>query len=95
MSAMRAKETRYVDATTSLVVGTQEIAELLEVKPATVSQWKFRKILPPPDYPLRCGDVWLRHTIERWARVTNRWTRGDDAVNLHVPEGWIPPEGGS
>ena len=59
-----------IDPFKSLILGSMEVAVLLDVRPGTVSQWKFRKLLPDPDYTLHCGDVWMRSTIERWARLT-------------------------
>lgn len=82
----------YTDPYSSLVLGTAEIAILLDVQVGTVSQWKFRNLLPKPEYRLRCGDLWTRHSIERWARVTGRWVLEDGvAAELHMPEGWTPP----
>ena len=82
----------FTDPYTSLMLGAAEIAILLDVQPGTVSQWKFRRILPEADYVLHCGDLWTRHTIERWARMTGRWELPDGAsADLHIPEGWVPP----
>jgi predicted DNA-binding transcriptional regulator AlpA len=57
------------------VVGVAEIAERLEVKVTTVYQWRQRKLLPEPDYPLGMGPAWKWSTIEEWARETRRLTR--------------------
>lgn len=49
------------------------IAERLEVPKNTVNVWRFRKVLPDPDYPLAVGPVWEWATIEEWAKRTNRY----------------------
>ncbi len=54
------------------IVGRQEIADRLRVQPRTVSQWKWRQVLPKADFRLAGGDVWLWETIRDWARDTDR-----------------------
>ena len=54
------------------LLGVAEIGRLLGVKAATVSQWRQRGLLPPPDLTVARADLWLRSTIEQWARETGR-----------------------
>lgn len=48
------------------LMGIAEIAEALNQKRGTVSQWHRRGKLPPPDATLKMGAVWRAETIERW-----------------------------
>jgi hypothetical protein len=54
------------------IMGTQEIAALLQVQPATVSQWRHRRLLPAPWRTVSGTPLWLRATVEEWARETER-----------------------
>lgn len=53
-----------------------QIADLLAVKPGTVSQWDKRGLLPPPAVVWRMGRVWNRRTILEWAADTGRLPPG-------------------
>jgi len=55
-------------------IGVNEIAVLLDVKPATVSQWGVRKNLPPIDAMVSGGStkLWRIETILNWASSTGR-----------------------
>jgi predicted DNA-binding transcriptional regulator AlpA len=48
------------------IVGITEIAQLLGLKHATVTNWHRRGHMPAPDAQLSFGPVWRRSTIERW-----------------------------
>jgi len=54
------------------LVGPREIARLLGVRPATVEQWRYRRVLPAPEWIVSSHPVWRRTTIEAWARDTGR-----------------------
>ena len=54
------------------VVGPAEIAEMLDVRPSTVYQWRTRGILPPPDMQVSRQDAWWTTTIQGWAAETGR-----------------------
>lgn len=54
------------------LVGAQEIAHRLGVAVATVHQWRYRSLLPKPDWRLAMGDVWRWESIEEWAKMTGR-----------------------
>jgi len=55
------------------IIGLREIADLLNVKPRTPHIWKYRDLLPEPDYELiNCSAAWNRSTIILWAAETNR-----------------------
>ncbi len=56
----------------NLPVGTKEIAEFLGVQRATVQQWGFRRLLPPPDFEVNGQRAWKMSTIARWAVDTDR-----------------------
>ncbi len=53
-------------------LGIGEIAALLKVKPGTVDQWRYRKVLPEPDLTVSGVPMWWAPTIESWARATGR-----------------------
>lgn len=55
------------------LVGTEEIAEVLQVERRTVNVWKQRGRLPEPYAVISGTPIWLRDEIEAWARETNRW----------------------
>ncbi len=73
-------------------VGVSEIAVLLDVKPATVSQWGVRKNLPPVDAVVNSGNtrLWRIDTILNWASATGRNNREladcDSAIILVMKE---------
>lgn len=48
------------------------VAELAGVKVETVHQWRWRKLLPPPDVSLRRGPLWYETTIRHWLEETGR-----------------------
>lgn len=54
------------------LVSSAEIAQHLRVKKETVHAWRYRGILPAPDFDLAVGPVWLWSTIEEWAKETGR-----------------------
>ena len=55
-------------------VGVNEVAEILNVEPATVSTWKSRKLMPKVDALLNKGTtrIWRIETILEWANATGR-----------------------
>jgi hypothetical protein len=71
------------------IVGLQEIAELLEVETRTPHAWKYRKLLPPPDYDSINGLIaWDRYTVIEWAARTGRLpdSLAKEAKGIEVPE---------
>jgi hypothetical protein len=54
------------------LVGIAEIADRLGVERDTVHKWRYRRLLPAPDYRLAVGPVWEWDTIDRWAKATGR-----------------------
>jgi ParB/RepB/Spo0J family partition protein len=54
------------------MVGMTEIAQLLEVKPATVAQWRQRGIFPDPDRILSGAPLWWESTVLEFAERTGR-----------------------
>ena len=58
-------------------IGVTEIATLLDVKKATVSQWLQRNVLPKPDASVNGGrtKIWKMQTIVKWANATGRNNR--------------------
>lgn len=57
------------------LVSSKEIADMLGVKHTTVHRYRQRGTLPEPYVVLACGPIWLRSTIDHWARFERR-TRG-------------------
>lgn len=55
-------------------LGVNEIGEVLGVKPATVSQWQQRNVLPLPDASINKGrtKLWKTKTVIDWANATGR-----------------------
>jgi DNA-directed RNA polymerase specialized sigma subunit len=55
-------------------LGVTEIAQVLGVKKATVSQWLQRNILPKPDASVNGGrtKIWKLKNIIDWANATGR-----------------------
>lgn len=55
------------------ILGTTEIADLLEVAKETPARWNTRGVLPPPVCKVSGYiPVWYRHDILVWAHRTNR-----------------------
>ena len=49
------------------LLGTQELAALLGIKPRTISAYLARGIvLPAPCARLACGPIWARRDVEAW-----------------------------
>ena len=63
---------KYDNLTMPLCVS--EIANLLNVKPDTVSAWQLRGIFPKPDAYINDKNtrVWKLQTVFDWARATGR-----------------------
>lgn len=57
---------------TSIPIGIHEIADLLDVKRATVDQWRSRGILPPPEGQISGNPWWWENLILKWAKSTGR-----------------------
>ena len=60
--------------TDRLLVDITAIAERLKVPKDTVNKWRFRGLLPEPDYDLVVGPIWEWATIKEWAKRTGRLT---------------------
>jgi hypothetical protein len=56
------------------LVDITAIAERLNVPKDTVNKWRFRNLLPEPDYDLAVGPVWEWETIREWAVRTGRYS---------------------
>lgn len=61
------------------LLGLIEVAELLAVQVPTAYRWRSRGLLPPSEYLLSGSPIWLRSTIEEWARTTGRWPADPEA----------------
>lgn len=55
------------------LVGTEEIAAMLEVERRTVNVWKQRGRLPDPFATISGTPIWLRADVVAWAKSTDRW----------------------
>lgn len=60
------------DAPVPDLVGTAEIAELLDVSRQRVHQLVTRPDFPKPIAKLAAGMIWERLDVQRWARETGR-----------------------
>jgi hypothetical protein len=66
-------------------LGVAEVAELLGVKDRTVHMWKYREIMPSPDWPeVNRSHAWRRGTILAWAAATNRLRSPEVAAQWSV-----------
>ena len=58
------------------ILGTDEVAELLDVQKGTVRKWRTRRPrtvpFPEPAVQLTMGPVWLREDVEKWGLATGR-----------------------
>lgn len=61
----------------SMPLGVNEIANLLNVKPDTVSSWQLRNVFPKPDAYINDMKtrVWKLQTVFDWAKATGRNNR--------------------
>lgn len=66
------------------LLGVREVADFLDVKPRTVNQWVFRRLLPEPDVALHATSLWKRSTILRWAGDTGRLSRSVLRVEYEI-----------
>lgn len=48
------------------------IAKQLGVPKDTVNKWRWRGVLPEPDFDLDVGPIWYWETVREWAERTNR-----------------------
>jgi hypothetical protein len=53
-------------------VDLQAIADRLEVPKDTVNKWRYRGLLPAPDFPQLANPVWEWETVRLWAEATGR-----------------------
>lgn len=51
-------------------VGLAEIAIRLKVRRSTVDQWKFRGLMPPPQWTIGGSPAWSWRRIRKWASDT-------------------------
>ena len=59
-------------------VGPAEIADRLGVREATIRQWKWRGLMPPPRTTISGVPLWDWPVVERWAAKTGRLSGGTD-----------------
>lgn len=52
------------------LVGPDEIARRLKVKPGTVAIWGRRGLLPEPEWTISRIPVWTWSVIEQWSKET-------------------------
>ena len=73
------------------LLGLMEIADLLGVQHETCHRWRFRGIMPEPDWTVSGTPVWERATITAWARETGRLTKAGPQVLAARPAGRAAP----
>ena len=54
------------------LVGIREIADRLGVRTQTASAWRYRGLLPEPEWEVSGRAVWRWKVIRRWADQTGR-----------------------
>ena len=54
------------------LVDIEAVAQRLDVQRQTVRMWRYRDLLPKPEWMLNGGPVWRWATIEKWAKETGR-----------------------
>src|SRR4051812_41769137 len=69
-----------VTSRTATPVGAVEIAALLDVRRATVDQWRQRNLLPQPEWVVGGRPAWRESTILEWAQRTGRPTSLEKSV---------------
>lgn len=67
-----AKLVKERDRASTDLVGVQEAAEILKVKPDLVSTWMRREKMPEPLARLSAGPVWSREQIVDWKKSLPR-----------------------
>lgn len=53
----------------TMVVGAVEIAQRLDVKTNTVTNWKYRHVMPEPRWTVSGLPAWWWPEVEAWARA--------------------------
>lgn len=53
-------------------VGTLDIADRLGVKKETVAMWRYRGLMPEPQWSVSKQPAWNWPDIEQWAKETGR-----------------------
>jgi len=59
------------------LVGIVEIAARLAVDRGTVDKWRWRGVLPDPDWVVSGTPVWRWSTVRMWATMTGRLPDGE------------------
>jgi hypothetical protein len=54
------------------IVDMEEVARRLGVKKETVRMWRYRQLVPEPEWVFGDQPVWRWATIRKWARETGR-----------------------
>lgn len=54
------------------IVDVGDIAERLGVKQSTVHVWRYRNLLPEPEWDISGQPAWRWVTIRKWAEQTGR-----------------------
>lgn len=62
----------YLAVVACTPVGVAEIAQRLDVRGQTVAMWRYRRLMPKPEWTVSGQPCWNWTTIEEWARRTGR-----------------------
>lgn len=61
------------------------IAKRLGVPIGTVHKWRYRGVLPEPDYPQLRSPIWEWETIEQWALARMKKIHQAEATGAPLP----------
>ena len=77
------------------LIGLKEMAPLFGIQPHTTAMWRYRGLLPEPDYEISGSPIWELPTLLRWGRETNRAVVGaPDRLESGDADDQLPADGG-
>ena len=70
------------------LMGYEELAAMLHVRPRTPLQWRKRRLLPEPGRVISGVPLWDRADLVTWALATGRLEKTELAAYV---QSWEPP----